>query len=275
MRQSAQPLPEQRVDLFGRQRLAQRLRPRGCRAGEHSVVQRLVVNALVLQLPLEPFVPVDAQLRVVGKVAAELQEERAEIPVHTVHVEVVDHRRGTHQPEVACPSIRVVPAFGAKHRRLLLRLADEQHPFLRREFLQETRSHVVLALALAKRHHGNLVLLGKALHRLHKALADRVHQHAGGSPMTTVETKESGCPRFSLQARHVNIQIHPVDSLKLQAHVLGQNLGNTWWYAHIRFRLAPVLRDQMPTVSHRGHRVHREKSLGCLSYANNPTGEHV
>ena len=136
MRQPAQPLPQQRIDLLGRQSLAQRLRPRRILAGQDAVIQRLVADPAQGELALEPLVAVDAKLRVVGKVAAELQEERAEVPIHSVHVELIDHRRGAHQPGVGRARLRIAPPLGAKHRRLLLRFADEQHPFLGLECLR-------------------------------------------------------------------------------------------------------------------------------------------
>ena len=138
MRQPAQPLPQQRIDLLGRQSFAQRLRPRRILAGQDAVIQRLVADPAQGELALEPLVAVDAKLRVVGKVAAKLQEERTEVPIHSVHVELIDHRRGAHQPGVGRARLRIAPPLGAKHRRLLLRFADEQHPFLGLERTADT-----------------------------------------------------------------------------------------------------------------------------------------
>ena len=79
MRQSRQPLAQQRVDLGGRQSVAELLQTLGVGTAQNAVVEGLEGDAFLGQLPLDVFVAVDAQLGVVGKVGAELEEERAEI----------------------------------------------------------------------------------------------------------------------------------------------------------------------------------------------------
>jgi hypothetical protein len=74
-------------------------------------------------------VAVEAQLGVVGEVGAELEEERAEVGIDGVDVELVDHPGGAHDPRIGLAG-RVPAALGAKHRGLLLRPPDEQHPLL-------------------------------------------------------------------------------------------------------------------------------------------------
>src|SRR5437867_1475275 len=63
---------------------------------------------------------VDAQLRGERKVGTELDEQRAEIVVDAVHIEVVDHRAGVHQPRVGRPGDRVTPTYRGDHPGLLL-----------------------------------------------------------------------------------------------------------------------------------------------------------
>ena len=43
--------------------------------------------------------------------------------------------------------------------------------------------------------------------------------------MPAVKTEKTRHPRLALQARHIHVQIHPVDPLELQGHVLAQNLA--------------------------------------------------
>ena len=69
----------------------------GIGAAQDAVVERLVGDAPLRQLPLEVLVPVDAQLGAVGEVRAEPQEG-AEVLVHRAEVEVVAHRRRIGQP---------------------------------------------------------------------------------------------------------------------------------------------------------------------------------
>ena len=79
MRQTCQPLAQQRIDLGRRQAVAKLLQALGVGAGKDAVVQGLEGDAFLGQLPLDVFVAVDAQLGVVREVGAELQEERAEV----------------------------------------------------------------------------------------------------------------------------------------------------------------------------------------------------
>jgi hypothetical protein len=51
---------------------------------------------------------------------------------------------------------------------------------------------VVLPLPFAERYHRHLFPLCELLQRRHEALADRVHQNAGGELVTTVNSKETG-----------------------------------------------------------------------------------
>jgi hypothetical protein len=64
---------------------------------------------------------VKAQLRAVGKVAGELDEERAEVEILAVEAVLVDHHAGAHDPWVARPGLAVAAFFGAKRGDLLLR----------------------------------------------------------------------------------------------------------------------------------------------------------
>lgn len=78
-------------------------------------------------LTLGPFVSVDTEFGVVGKVGAELDEERAEVGVDGVDVEVVDQPRGLDDPRIG-PAVGVAAFLGPEQVGLLLSAADEQHP---------------------------------------------------------------------------------------------------------------------------------------------------
>jgi hypothetical protein len=60
--------------------------------------------------------PVQAQPGVVGEVGAELDEERAEVGVDGVDVEVVDQPSGLDDPRVD-PALAVVALLGPKQHR--------------------------------------------------------------------------------------------------------------------------------------------------------------
>ena len=85
---------------------------------------------------------------------------------------------------------------------------------------------VVFALTLPKLNHRNLLSSGERFQCRHERLADRIHQSAGGELVATMESKEAGHTLFPLQSRNINVQVHPVDSLDLQRHVLLQNFGD-------------------------------------------------
>lgn len=89
MRQAAEPLSQQGVDLGRRQAVTERLQLPGGHTRAEAIIERLVSEAALGKLALDVLVPVQTELGVVGKVAAELQEERAEVPVHGVEVVVV------------------------------------------------------------------------------------------------------------------------------------------------------------------------------------------
>ena len=131
MRQPAQPLAQQRVDLRRAEPVADRLdRGRVVDSGE-PVVQRGRTRCLLGGLAFGPLVAVDAQLGVVGEVGAELEEERAEVVVEAVEVEVVDQRRcsspATHM-QSPCAGRR---RFSVRITALLLRPTHVQHSLTR------------------------------------------------------------------------------------------------------------------------------------------------
>ena len=246
MRQPPQPLAQQRVDLLGAQSIADPLEAFGVITPQHAVVQRLETDPFGGQLLFGVFMPVDAQLGCIRKVAAELEKERAEIAIHTVDVELIHHRRGLHQPRISRSCLFVPATLRPEHPRLLLRLADEHHTFRLVEFLPVRSGNVVLALAFQERHHRYVLSLGKVLQRFYEGLADRIHQSAGGELMPTVKPEEGGHSLFALQLRHVDVQVHPVDSFHLEGDRLFQHFGDGAWYAHFRLRLTPALRDHLP-----------------------------
>ncbi len=71
-----------------------------------------VVNGLLGQLTLEPFVAIEADLGIVGKVAAKLQDEGAEIVVEDVPIVVVDHGCRFDDPGVGALAIGAASTLG-------------------------------------------------------------------------------------------------------------------------------------------------------------------
>jgi hypothetical protein len=236
MRQARQPLAQQAVDLGVIQAVADLLQGGRLVAPAHPVVEGLEGDAAFGQLALGVFVAVETELGVVREVGAELEEERAEVAVHAVEVDVIDHRRGFHDPRVGGPGLRIAPTLGAHHPRLLLRLADVQHAFSVLEILQVLLRHVVLALPLLEVHHVHALLLGEAIHRRHERLGHRRHRRGRGKALSVVRMQIPHHPAHALQLRHVHIQVHPVDGLRLQRDVIAQHFCHRLWYVHHRLR---------------------------------------
>src|SRR5437762_13540630 len=91
----------------------------------------------------------------------ELQEERAEVAVQAIPVVMIDHRRRSDNPRIALASFRVSATLGAKHRSLLLRLADEYYAFRLVDATQLFLHHVVLPLSLLNRDQRYVVVFGE------------------------------------------------------------------------------------------------------------------
>ena len=108
--------------------VADPLEPGGVVGGQEAVVERLEGDAGGVCLLLGEVVAVEADLGVVGKVGGELDEERAEVGVEAVEVEVVDHRGAADQPGKRRAGLGIAALLGPKRRGLLLRAADEQDP---------------------------------------------------------------------------------------------------------------------------------------------------
>ena len=244
VRQAGQPLAQQRVDLPRRQLVGQPLQAFGVRAPQDAVVERLVGDAPFRQLPLEVLVPVDAQLGVVGEVRAELQEERAEVVVDGVEVELVDHRRRGGQPRVGVAGGGVVAAFGAYHLRLLLRLADVEDALAAGPVAEVLPGTVVLALAAAERHDLDPVAGGEALDGVDETPGHGSHQGRGRYDRTPHLAEEVRRPRGPLEQGHVDVEVHPVDALQGQRRVLCQHLGDGTCYLHGRTPVDGLLTGQ-------------------------------
>ena len=86
MRPTGQPLASQGVDLGRPQTIADLLQAVGIGTSADAVVQSLKGDIFLGQLPLGVFVPIDAELGIVGEVGAELEKEQAEVLVDAIEV---------------------------------------------------------------------------------------------------------------------------------------------------------------------------------------------
>ncbi len=54
--------------------------------------------------------------------------------------------------------------------------------------------------------------------------------------MTAVTAEKLRDSALTLEPRHVDIEVHPVDALQLKGQMVIQYLGDALWYAHFRLR---------------------------------------
>jgi hypothetical protein len=229
MRQAVQPLAEKRVDLLGRQAVAQRLQAPRIGTPPDAIVERLEGDPALLELPLHILVPVEAELRSVREVGAELQEERPEVPVDAVEVEVVHHGRRPHEPRIGLAGGGIAALLRPHDPRLLLRPPDEQNALRGGAARQVRRHYVVLPLTLLERDERHALRLHERLDRGQERPTDRLHQGRRRERLPAVPPEERGDPALVLQPRHVRVEVHAVDTLDLQGDVLTQDLGDAPW----------------------------------------------
>jgi len=125
---------------------------------------------------------------------------------------------------------------------------------------------VVLALPLREVHHSHLVLPAEPVDRGDEALGHRVHQRRGGERRPAVTTEEPDHPVHMLQTRLIDVEVHAVDRLDLQAHVPGQDICDAARYRHRQLRSPgrPTTANHPPSGFNDGEhapRVIRDRSL--------------
>lgn len=121
---------------------------------------------------------------------------------------------------------------GAEQVGLLLRPTDEQHPLRAGELGQVFVHHIVFASPLSETNPRQLVIPGKAVHRRTERISDLRQQCRRSDRQPQLPLQIADQPRRELQLQDIDVQIHPVDTLHLQAHVLGQDIGDRSRYGH-------------------------------------------
>ena len=139
------PLAEQRVDRPGAGLPGDALHGRGIGAARDPAVEGLERDRALLHLPLQALVPVDAELCVVRKTRAELDEAGTEVVADQVDVEGIDRRRVVDKFRGGPAGGRIDAFPRAQDARLLLGLADVEHAFAVRPAAEISLRDVVLA----------------------------------------------------------------------------------------------------------------------------------
>ena len=194
------------------------------------------------QLPLDVLVAVDAQLGVVGEVGAELEEERAEVLVEAVEVELVDHRRRLLTIQgYFLPVCGSVPLLGAEDRQFSLGpcrgTGRLRFPENARRYSAATSS---LRWPLRNGTTGIWCCSTKASTCRQEALVMTPISAEEANRLTAMEAEEASRLLFRLQFRLIDVEVHAIDAFDFQSHVIGDDIGNAARYTHDWLRSTPM-----------------------------------
>jgi hypothetical protein len=174
------------------------------------------------------WLPFRQSLAFVGKIRTEFQKEGTEVLIEAAVV-MVDQCGRFDDPGVGPLGLGVVALFGAIHRALLLRLADEYHSVP----LKEPGSHLcrklVFALPFLEIHRRDPTLPHELLDRFHEVPRHRLNGVGGGDLGSSLLADESQRSFDDFQTRDDGVQIHAVNGFDLQSDVLPQYIGDVQW----------------------------------------------
>jgi hypothetical protein len=144
---------------------------------------------------------------------------------------VVDHTGRLHDPRIGT-AFGVAAFLGTEQPRLLLSPRDEQHPLSALEGRQVLVHDVVLALTLDEIDPRHALVTGEAAHRLAEGVTDRRQRRGRGDRQPQPPMHEPHQARRVLQLRHVDVEVHPIDALHLEHHMIGQDISHSARYRH-------------------------------------------
>jgi len=191
MRQQSEPFAEEGIDLGSVQAIAEALGGFEVGTAKQAVVQGFKRDVAFGQLAFEVFMSVEAELGEVGKVGAELDEERSEILIDAVEVIGVDHGRGVSDPRDGA-SIREMLADGARDANLFLGDANEDHPLGLFEATEMLLENVVFALALLKANQRDIEVVDEVPNTDDECVGDIRGLFGGGEAVAQVVAEEAG-----------------------------------------------------------------------------------
>src|SRR5262245_41485050 len=232
MRQAAKPFAQELIDLGGRETITQPLRQLGVGTRLDAVIEGLERHTALGQLALEVFVTVDGELGVVREVGAELQKEWAEVLIDGVEVVVIDHSRGLNDPRIGLSRLGAAAFLRPGDPRFLLGLADIENAFVSLEVPQVLLGDIVLALSLLEAHQIDALLRRELLDVADECLGHRSQRGGRCKGLAPVLAQVVDNASHSLQQLHIDVEVHPVDALEFQGHVITQDVGHRSCYGH-------------------------------------------
>ena len=137
---------------------------------------------------------------------------------------MIDHRGPRHDPRVALAG-GVPAALRTQNPGLLLRPPDEQHPLSTGEPGQMLMHHMILTLPLHEIDQRHVLLGREPTHPRVECLRHRRQRGRGGDPAAELTTQVPDHSQLPLQLRNVGVQIHTVDALHLEDHMIGKHIS--------------------------------------------------
>src|SRR5579875_125555 len=119
VRQETKPLAEEGLALGAGEPVAEGLQASRIGTRQDAIVEGLVSDTLLFPLALHVLVPVQAEFGVVRKVGKELQEEGAEVAVHTVEIVMIHQSRGLNDAGIDLSGAGIAASLGAIDLALL------------------------------------------------------------------------------------------------------------------------------------------------------------
>ena len=220
VREALEPFPRHPLDLGFIEGVQDLLQLLGRLTAEDPVVQGLIGDPFLVQLPLRVLMAVETDTRRVREIPRELDEERPEILVNEVEIILIAHDRRSAQPRKGLAGLGTDSLLHPKGRVSLLRNTEVEQPFGFVEALQTVLGNGVLPLPFGEPDHLHLFTPGKALNLTDKSPAHRRHQGRGRDTRASVALEEGRDPGTGLQPRLIGVEIETVDPFDIQGYVL-------------------------------------------------------
>ena len=147
--------------------------------------------------------------------------------------------------------------LGAKDGHLFLGFAEEQNALGPLKALAIFCGDIVLALSLLEGNDRDLVLLEEVIDLAQERLGHDSHQRRGSDGLAAMEPEEASGLFFGLQLGLVDVEVHAIDALDFQGHVLLEDSGKAARYTHGWLRSTSILRDH--------YRLERSNNWSCAS----------
>jgi hypothetical protein len=229
MWQSFEPTAKEGVDVVGAEGTANLLQCFRVLAAEETVVERLIANPLVLQLPFGPLVAVDPNANGERGVRRELDEGEAKVPVQNVEVVLVDVDLAPvkTKPRRKPPTWRLLSTtrpllIDAEAGGHLLGHADHDDALLSLEAGEVFPGHLFLAFVSLEIDDGYLELLGEGVNAANETVSDLLEHGWGDHWVLSMLVKKPPEILWPLEQRHVPVEVEAVDAIDLEGDVVAE-----------------------------------------------------